>query len=252
MLAMGWSKSNMTQSLRIVAYTRTEMNDIETRLKGTEIWQYPFRRQNPLEPAIEKTAILRSGSAQLVRLYNGRKVWLVTKHTDVRKILSSRKVSNFVNHKALPKLSSLDGKGNDQNPSFLHLDDPEHRRLRRPLTKFFTQQKAQEMRPVIDRVAKDLVTQLNTLDKPIDFVQHFARPLPLAITCGLLGLPQEEEAFFTRSTLDSVNVKTDQEKKTEAVLGLRECIASAIRERSKCLSSGGDINDNQDIDVAVN
>lgn len=78
-------------------------------------------------------------------------------------------------------------------------DDPDHRRLRGLVASAFHRQQIEAMRTgVADLVARQL-DQLAAAAEgngTVDFVQHVARPLPLAVTWSLLGLPEEDCPSF--------------------------------------------------------
>ena len=78
-----------------------------------------------------------------------------------------------------------------QRRSFLHLDPPDHTRLRRLVGKAFTPRRVNELRGQVQRwvdAAIDAVAELGTMD----IVADLAFPLPVRVICGLLGIPAED------------------------------------------------------------
>jgi cytochrome P450 len=85
--------------------------------------------------------------------------------------------------------------------NMLGKDEPDHRRLRSLVEAAFVKRSIDELRPRIeDLVDRQLVLlEAAALSSgPVDFIEHFARPLPLAVICELLGLRAEDREKFTR------------------------------------------------------
>jgi cytochrome P450 len=81
--------------------------------------------------------------------------------------------------------------------NMLGKDDPDHRRLRRLVDKAFHRQSVDAYLESIGDMADGLLDQFAASSNK-DFVHHVARPLPLAVICDLLGLPQEDRPKFMR------------------------------------------------------
>ncbi|MGI4952772.1 MAG: cytochrome P450 [Janthinobacterium lividum] len=72
-----------------------------------------------------------------------------------------------------------------------------HRRRRSPFTRTFASAMITALRPTIRRSAEALIARWP--DEPgLDFVAHFAAPLPAKIISVILGLPPEDIPYFTR------------------------------------------------------
>ena len=83
--------------------------------------------------------------------------------------------------------------------NMLTKDDPDHRRLRKLAESAFLRQSVDDMRPRLAELANTLLDQAEAIakrDGHVDFVQHFARPFPLAVISELLGLPEEDRPIF--------------------------------------------------------
>lgn len=81
--------------------------------------------------------------------------------------------------------------------NMLMRDEPDHRRLRSLVDKAFQRQGADGMRPRIQAITDELLDAMAD-DGEADLVRQFARPLPLAVICELLGLPSEDRPKFIR------------------------------------------------------
>jgi pimeloyl-[acyl-carrier protein] synthase len=75
--------------------------------------------------------------------------------------------------------------------SFLHLDPPDHTRLRRLGTKAFTPRRMVELRPMVQRIVDEAIE--NAAERgSLDVVGDLAYPLPVQVICHLLGVPVED------------------------------------------------------------
>lgn len=80
-------------------------------------------------------------------------------------------------------------------------DGERHRRLRQLVEQAFVRRNVEEMRPRIAQITNELLDQMvvrEQQDGQVDFLEHFARPLPLIVICELLGLPDADRPRFTR------------------------------------------------------
>jgi len=84
--------------------------------------------------------------------------------------------------------------------NMLTSDEPDHRRLRNLVEQAFVRQSVSEMRGRIESLADELLDGLARRSQEssagVDFVEHFARPFPLAVICELLGLPAADRPRF--------------------------------------------------------
>jgi cytochrome P450 len=79
----------------------------------------------------------------------------------------------------------------------LSMDEPDHRRLRDIVDEAFRRRAILEMEPRILAIADELADGLFAQGIPADLVEGYARQLPLAVICELLGLPLADRAKFT-------------------------------------------------------
>jgi cytochrome P450 len=79
--------------------------------------------------------------------------------------------------------------------NMLSHDDPDHRRLRRLVDQAFNRHSVENMRGQISAICGSLLDRMSSRG-PVDLMEGLARPLPLAVICELLGLPEEDRAKF--------------------------------------------------------
>lgn len=85
-------------------------------------------------------------------------------------------------------------------------DGAEHRRLRRPLTRTFTRNRVERLRPRIDQIVTTMLAELPDhvdADGTVDVRRHYAYPFPMQVICELIGVPEPWWPRF-RELIDTV------------------------------------------------
>ncbi|MGW6572050.1 cytochrome P450 family protein [Streptomyces sp. NPDC054945] len=124
----------------------------------------------------------------------GEPAWLVTRYDDVRSALADPRLSlDKVNaargaHRGLSLPPALD-------TNLLNMDPPDHTRIRRLVGRAFTPRRVEAMRPGIRRTADELLDALGTEGRT-DLIASYAAPLPIAVICDLLGIPDDHRRDF--------------------------------------------------------
>jgi cytochrome P450 PksS len=80
--------------------------------------------------------------------------------------------------------------------TMLSMDEPDHTRLRGIVDEAFRRRAILDMEPRILAIADALAGELFAERRPADLVERYARRLPLAVICELLGLPQADRPMF--------------------------------------------------------
>ncbi|MEV7970033.1 cytochrome P450 [Sphaerisporangium sp. NPDC088356] len=120
--------------------------------------------------------------------------------------------------------------------SFIRLDDPEHHRLRRLAMRPFgpphSPGRVGAMRGQIAQITQELIEALEGRTR-IDIVEDFAYPLPVTVICRLLGVPREDEPVFrewSATIIDFADIKPGEDP-TER----RQAGAQALAEMGRYL-----------------
>jgi cytochrome P450 len=79
----------------------------------------------------------------------------------------------------------------------LRRDNPDHRRLRRLVEQAFNRHSVENMRGRIIALCDGLLAGLAGRET-VDLLEEWARPLPMAVICELLGLPEEDRPIFSQ------------------------------------------------------
>ncbi len=92
-----------------------------------------------------------------------------------------------------PRVSAAFGGNQNETPSFIGMDPPDHDRLRRLATTNFEQ--TEVVRPSMVSTATELIDRMHGRQQ-VDVVEDFSYPFPVSMICQQLGVPKEDEPRF--------------------------------------------------------
>jgi cytochrome P450 len=124
--------------------------------------------------------------------------WVATRYAEVLTVLKDSRFSveprhllrgNTMERWWMPRAFRLITEG------LLNKDDPDHYRLRNLVHKAFTPRLIEALQTHIEKIADDLLDHLDRRN-PIDLMQAFAIPLPLAVISHMLGVPARDRLKF--------------------------------------------------------
>jgi len=127
----------------------------------------------------------------------GPDFWSVTRYEDVRAV--SRDFGTFNNAPNMV-IEDYARSGN----SILHLDPPEHTRLRLIVNKGFTPRMIERLQDDVRERTRALLDTLPAAE--FDLVDAYAVQLPLQVICGLLGVPPTDEPWLLDCLVRSFGV----------------------------------------------
>jgi cytochrome P450 len=107
--------------------------------------------------------------------------------------------------------------------NMLTMDEPDHTRLRGIVDEAFRRRAVLDMEPHIRAIADRLADELFVAGSPADLVQRYARLLPLAVICELLGLPMADRPKFIAWANSIANLSS--------VFGVLRLIGGLVRMR---------------------
>ncbi|WP_158632555.1 MULTISPECIES: cytochrome P450 [Micromonospora] len=160
----------------------------------TDLPAFPMPSPFPGEPPIAFAQLREEKPVARVRLPTGDEAWLVTGHAENRIVLTDARFSRAA--AAAPGAPRLQPIPPDPG-SMLNMDPPEHTRLRRLVAPAFTPRRIEDLRPALRRDVDALLDDLLAAGPPADLVTGFARRLPVAVICELLGVPGSDRRRIT-------------------------------------------------------
>ncbi len=176
-----------------------------------------------------------------VVLPHGQPAWLVVRYEQARAALTDRRLAKT----EPPFAAELDPALRCAiNSNMLNVDLPEHTRLRRLVAAAFTRRRVERLAPRIQQLTDELLDPLvaRAADSSFDLIAEFAYPLPVAVICELLGVPESGRECFREWSFADVNapvigLEAYAEAATAFVAYLRDLIARKRREPADDLTS---------------
>ncbi|GCD41213.1 cytochrome P450 [Streptomyces paromomycinus] len=184
----------------------------------------------PFAPPAELTDARRHGPVSRYTFPGGKPGWLITGYDLVRAVLADQR---FSSRKELMRHHPTIDYGDIEVPpappgEFLLMDDPEHRRYRKPLAGKFT---VRRMRLLTERVEQVTAGCLDAMEKtgpPTDLVTAFAKPIPAVMICELLGVPYEDRGSFQTQVESFMSGETTDEELTAAYTAVQNYLAELV------------------------
>ncbi|MFE9739209.1 cytochrome P450 [Streptomyces sp. NPDC006477] len=118
--------------------------------------------------------------------------WLVTRYEDVRTVTSDPRFSRT----ALldRQVTGMTGHMVASKAALNYADPPYHTQLRKAVTKTFTGRSTGRLRPLTQASTDRFLDAMEAAGRPADLMKHLHGPLPMAVVCDLLGVPEEDRA----------------------------------------------------------
>ncbi|WP_028219436.1 cytochrome P450 [Paraburkholderia oxyphila] len=195
--------------------------------------QYPFERGCPFDPPAQYDELRHNEPFARVHLWDGSTPYLLTNHADIKAALSDSRFSCEPVREGFPHVFEGRAVADKADRSFLRLDNPEHDRLRRMVTKEFTVRRVEAIRPRIEETVEKLIDNFLSLPQGSDFVEHFSGPLPTEVITYLLGIPYDDHEFFHKATRIQFGAKSTPDEVRESLKELFAYLDALITEKER-------------------
>jgi cytochrome P450 len=201
-------------------------------LRGfTDDPEFPMRRACPFGPPPTYARLRAERPVSKTTLPGGGTAWLVTRHEDVRTVLTDPRFSADITHPAFPSITPDLLAAQRQNRSFIRMDPPVHSRYRRALIQEFTVKRITAMRSGIQSVVDSFIDGLVVRTPPVDLVESFAMPVPSLVICHLLGVPYGDHDFFQSRTQTLISTTSTPDETVAAMEDLRAYLDDLISQK---------------------
>jgi beta-dihydromenaquinone-9 omega-hydroxylase len=162
--------------------------------RGVQVTDFdPFDPATAADPYPGYRELLAGGPVH----YSPRRgIFMLSRHADVRAAARADDV-----------MSSAEGvtMGRIELPVLLTSDRPAHTRMRKQVQPAFTRAALESWRPMVDHLARDLVTELVTRRRA-DVVETLAAPMPMRMIAHIMGVPADHEISFRHWSNNTVHV----------------------------------------------
>lgn len=138
------------------------------------------------------------GGVHQAVMAEGLPVWVVSRYSDVRALLADPRLSlnaraagrGYPGFRFPPAL----------NEHLLNVDQEDHDRIRRLISKAFTPRRMEALRGRIQQATDELLGAVGEKAGRIDLLPELAVPLPIEVISDVLGIPASDGAAFRRFT----------------------------------------------------
>ncbi|MET1074485.1 MAG: cytochrome P450 [Umezawaea sp.] len=195
--------------------------------------QFPLTRECPFSPPKEYRGLREEAPIAKVHLVDGRWAWAVSRHEDVRTMLSDPRFSADRTHPDFPSLVSGGRMRQEDEKSLIAMDAPEHGPARRAVLGEFTVRRMEALRPRIQEIVDERIDAMLAGSKPADLVRELSLPVPSLVICELLGVPYSEHEFFQEHTATMINRLTSQEDRQKAFGAIQSYLRDLITAKEE-------------------
>jgi hypothetical protein len=101
--------------------------------------------------------------------------------------------------------------------SLIHMDAPDHTRLRGLVSKAFTHRSVEAMEGRIQQLVDDLIDAVHDRGQ-MDLIEHLAYPLPVMVIAEMLGVPAQDRALLKKWSDDIAPILSGDPAIPEPVL----------------------------------
>ena len=182
--------------------------------EGTDLPLVPVPRDTrcPLQPPPD-FAEWRASKGLRLASWRDKPTWVISRYEDIRAALTDPRLSA----NTIPEAMQTKSVDDNVPVIFARIDDPEHNRLRRMMTRDFTYRRAEAMRPQIQELVDGFLDEMIDAGPPADLVRDFALPVPSLVISLLLGVPYEDHEFFQHHSMKGLDSRSTAEEKAAAI-----------------------------------
>ncbi|MEV6611207.1 cytochrome P450 [Kutzneria sp. NPDC051319] len=177
--------------------------------------------------------VLAADPVSRVRIWDGSTPWLITDYELQRSVLGDPRFSADSRKAGFPAQTAAILARRENSRAFISMDDPEHDRHRKMLTRNFMIKRVEAMRPRVQEIVDGLIDDMLAGDKPADLVTDFALPVPSLVICELLGVPYSDHDFFQARSKKLVARSTPVEEAVKAGDELRQYLLDLVAAKEK-------------------
>lgn len=161
-----------------------------------QVLHYPFPLPSALEPPPEWARLRESCPAATVRLASGDEAVLLTRHEDVRAVLSDPRFSRNLGAADAARVTANESGGVFGGEPDTIESGADHQRWRGLVGRWFTARRMTAMRPRIAATAERLVEEMVGRGAPGDVLSGVGFPLTVQVICDMLGVPADDRHRF--------------------------------------------------------
>lgn len=190
-----------------------------------ELPRFPFPVEAALEPPAEWAELRAKCPVAHVQLASGDEAALITRHADVKTILSDPRFTRPTRGDDAARMTDTEEGGifNSEMSAVIPQHGEAHLAWRRSIGKWFTAKRMNALRPGIAAMAEQLIDDMVAKGAPADLKASLGFPLPVWVICDMLGVPDADRDRFSHwsdAMLSMTRFSADEMKAAELEFGM--------------------------------
>ncbi|SCL71316.1 Cytochrome P450 [Micromonospora citrea] len=205
---------------------------------GIEIDAFPLPRRCPFSPPAEYARLRAEQPVARLPMLGGNTAWVVTRHADVRRVLSDPRMSADRRRVGFPRFApTTEGQRqasfDNFRPPLNWMDPPEHTAARRQIVDEFGAGRVRQLRPMVERLVDAHLDVMTAGRSNADLVPSFSYPVPSQVICELLGVPYAEHEFFERRSTRMFSRGTPAEERARCAREIRDFLDGVVTDKER-------------------
>ncbi|MFD9061161.1 cytochrome P450 [Kitasatospora purpeofusca] len=193
-------------------------------MTARESWPFARPGGRTFELAPQYSQLREADPVSRIILPDGTPAWLAISSHDVRTVLTDPRFSTRIQPMHRPG-----GDTTERIGALAHLDPPDHATYREPLQRLFSARRVRALEPRISQVIDEHLEMMAAAGPPADLVAAFAIPVPLTITCELIGLPLAERAMLQEAADLLLTLDVDPQNASDTATALLDYLNHVVR-----------------------
>ncbi|MFC3897929.1 cytochrome P450 [Lentzea rhizosphaerae] len=190
-----------------------------------ELPRFPFPVDAALEPPAEWAELRAKCPVAHVQLASGDEAALITRHADVKTILSDPRFTRPTRGDDAARMTDTEEGGifNSEMSAVIPQHGEAHLAWRRSIGKWFTAKRMNALRPGIAAMAEQLIDDMVAKGAPADLKASLGFPLPVWVICDMLGVPDADRDRFSHwsdAMLSMTRFSAEEMKAAELEFGM--------------------------------
>ena len=176
-----------------MSLTVPEVDGID--LSDPEFWARPLDERNAAFATIRSSGIIPFfAEPDVPFLEAGPGYYALTRHAEVDAASSQPKL--FCSGQGAISIADLPPELLEFYGSLISMDDPRHAKIRRIVSKAFTPKMLEALVDSVELLADEILAKARATaeagDGTFDLVKEISAPLPLAVICTMMGIPEDD------------------------------------------------------------
>ncbi|WP_437683570.1 cytochrome P450 [Sorangium sp. So ce131] len=192
-----------------------------------------INRTCPYAPPAQHEQLRREAPVAKVKLPSGATAWAVTRHEDIKTVLSDPRFSANRRHPSFPHLSPEPPPQLISKPLLLDMDGQEHASSRRAVVGEFSVKRMAALAARIQQIVDEHIDAMLAGPRPVDLVRALSLPVPSLVICELLGVPYADHEFFQARSASLVSRKSSNEEKARSFFELLAYLDKLVRDKEQ-------------------